>query len=273
MDAARRPPFGIALARFEIAAAAAVSDGLAARVAFRQFATPRRFEAPEAERVVLASARPFRVEGLAAWRWGAGPTVLLAHGWEGRGGQLGAFVAPIVARGFSVVAFDSWAHGVSPGRRATLGTFSDSILTIARRIGAPHAVVAHSLGALGTLLAIRRGLRAESLVLVGMPSPAASFETYRQIVGLPEAVVEPTKRRIARMVGVPIDDAEGASLVAGTSARGLVIHDADDREQSIENSRALARAWAGSELLETAGLGHRRILKAESVVTRAAAFV
>jgi len=51
-----------------------------------------------------AHARPLFVGGrrIEMWKWGRGPAVLLAHGWGGRGAQLGAFVDPLVARGFSV---------------------------------------------------------------------------------------------------------------------------------------------------------------------------
>jgi len=31
--------------------------------------------------------------------WGKGPTVMLVHGWSGRGAQLGELVEPLVAAG------------------------------------------------------------------------------------------------------------------------------------------------------------------------------
>src|SRR6185295_15857353 len=69
-------------------------------LADRIFCTAPRHRAPEREREALASARPFRVRmgrrQLQAWRWGRGPVVLLLHGWGGRGGQLSAFVEPLL---------------------------------------------------------------------------------------------------------------------------------------------------------------------------------
>ncbi|MFP2912939.1 hypothetical protein ACLESD_49620, partial [Pyxidicoccus sp. 3LFB2] len=53
-------------------------------------------------------------ERVAVWSWGEGPRVLLVHGWSGYGGQLTAFVAPLVEAGFSVVAGTTRrGHGVS----------------------------------------------------------------------------------------------------------------------------------------------------------------
>jgi hypothetical protein len=40
---------------------------------------------------------------LPVYSWGSGPTILLAHGWSGRGSQLGAFVEPLVEQGFRLV--------------------------------------------------------------------------------------------------------------------------------------------------------------------------
>src|SRR5262245_14171103 len=92
-----------------------LAPGVAARLAERLFLTPPRHPAPDRERDLLAVARTgvVRVNGgrVRTWTLGAGPRILLVHGWGGRGGQLGAFVEPLVARGFSVVWFDGPAHG------------------------------------------------------------------------------------------------------------------------------------------------------------------
>src|SRR5205814_10403776 len=104
-----------------------MSASIAERTAARLFTTPHRAPRPEQENLLLARARAFRVDGLAAWRWGSGSPVLLVHGWEGRGAQLGAFVDPLLARGFSVVTFDASAHGASPGMLATASDFADCV--------------------------------------------------------------------------------------------------------------------------------------------------
>ncbi len=74
----------------------------AAALAERMFLTPRRHARPAAERELLAKGRPLflptKYGGLAAWEWGPEqpirfassptfdvPSVLLVHGWEGRG--------------------------------------------------------------------------------------------------------------------------------------------------------------------------------------------
>ena len=49
---------------------------------------------------------PYANGSLSVWSSGAGPTVLLLHGWSGRAAHLEEFVAPLRAAGFRVVALD-----------------------------------------------------------------------------------------------------------------------------------------------------------------------
>src|ERR1700745_2707030 len=102
-----RSQISVRLTRAALQAAYAVSEDLGTSLAERLFTSPRRHRRPEREHRVLASARRLandvalrspRWRGehrrVAAWRWGHGPAVLLVHGWEGRGSQLGALVQP-----------------------------------------------------------------------------------------------------------------------------------------------------------------------------------
>ena len=136
-----------------------LSPALAGRVAAKLFARPRRHVRPDRERELIA--RGSRVPlpgGLHATSWGAGPTVLLVHGWEGRGAQLGAFVDPLVAAGFRVVALDGPAHGDSSGRTTTGPEFARAMVATRDAVGPLAAVVGHSFGGFTSLLAVSRGL-------------------------------------------------------------------------------------------------------------------
>src|SRR5262249_20927589 len=100
---------------------------------------PRRSRRAEA---VLGSGRRLTLRAgdhrLAAWVWGEGPLVVLVHGWGGAGGQLTAFVTPLVERGFSVATFDAPAHGRSTGTRTSLLDFAAGLEAIARQVGPIH---------------------------------------------------------------------------------------------------------------------------------------
>ena len=63
--------------------------------------TPRRLAPREWEAALLRQgARLTLANGLLARSYGAGPRVLLVHGWESRGMNLGMFIAPLTAAGY-----------------------------------------------------------------------------------------------------------------------------------------------------------------------------
>ena len=82
------------------AAASYVAPALVAPFFRRLMLHPRRHvSAPPALTLRAADQRLDLGEGLVAWQWGEGPTVLLAHGFEGSTVQFGAVIDALVERG------------------------------------------------------------------------------------------------------------------------------------------------------------------------------
>ncbi|MCO4773714.1 MAG: alpha/beta fold hydrolase [Deltaproteobacteria bacterium] len=249
-----------------------------AQISSLLFTLPHRVPRPARERLVLESARSYRMKSLGVplqvWEWGEGPVVLLAHGWAGRGSQLGAFVQPLVQGGYKVIAFDQPAHGDSGGRTASLHAFAENIRTLAEASGGVHAVIAHSFGAMATNIAIRRGLEVNRLVFVG---PAAwtdnTVANWAAQYGVTASVVGRVRRASEQRYGIRWDDLLGRNLGRGMRTPLLLVHDEDDSEIPRQAVEDLAGSWEGSQLVWTAGFGHNRILRAPMVVAQAAAFV
>lgn len=275
----------VRLTKAALQTAFVVSEDLGATLAERLFTSPRRHARPERERAVLASARRLAVDvtlrspraldarlPIATWRWGHGPTVLLVHGWEGRGSQLGAFVAPFVAAGLSVVTFDAPGHGDSPGNRLYLTDLADTIADVATAAGPLHGIVAHSFGAAGALLAgTRNGVTAPYNVLV---SPNVIIDDavrrFARMVGLDDADRTALEERLAEHTGIAHASLQLERLVGDREMHSLlVVHDRDDREVSFEHGERLAQLWPNATLHATKGLGHRRILREDDVLRRA----
>ncbi|HEV8311140.1 MAG TPA: hypothetical protein VGW35_26045, partial [Methylomirabilota bacterium] len=101
----KKSPRSAVLVRAAGAMLSALAPTLAARLGERMFLTPPRPRPSAHEATALATARarslPIGRHRVDTWAWGSGPTVLLVHGWGGRGAQMAAFVAPLVGRGFS----------------------------------------------------------------------------------------------------------------------------------------------------------------------------
>jgi pimeloyl-ACP methyl ester carboxylesterase len=251
-----------------------ISPALAGLLAAKLFARPRRHKRPERERALIARGTPVPLpNGLSATAWGAGPVVLLVHGWEGRGAQLGAFVDPFVAAGYRVVALDGPAHGDSAGTTTTGPEFARALETTRDAVGPLAAVVAHSFGGFTTLLAASRGLAVDSLVVIGAPSSVPEvLREFQELIGLPERAMPPMVRALERRVGAPMESFDVATFVGRITVPMLVVHDTDDVEVPYENGTRLSELF-GARLLTTSGLGHRRILFGPDVVSAVIEFV
>lgn len=251
---------------------------LASRVAERMFFTPMRQAASPDQTSFLTTGRRLDlvVDGkrMAGWEWGHGQPVLLVHGWAGRGGQLRAFVPPLVNAGFRAVTFDAPGHGESEGRRSSLFVLTRAIEALAAECGPFAGVVAHSLGAAAAAVAHSRGVEMESAILLGpMADPYGYFRRFLESLGLSESVCDATERRIERRLGFSWDTFHVPTLAASFEIPALVFHDRADAEVPFGHGVAIAAAWPDAVLHPTTGLGHRRILRAPEVLGRAIPFL
>lgn len=263
--------------------------GLAARWAVHLFRTVRPFPRPSREEGWLATARPFRLQTdsagaggrpLAAWSWGeeASPTVLLVHGWEGRGSQMGAFAAPLVERGLRVVTYDAPGHGDSGGRLSSLPEAAAAVSAAARELGPLAGVVAHSFGVAATCHGLMTGSLpahlVERLVFVAPPGDLHHYVRHTsELLGLTPEVEEGFVSYLEERFGVDWARSRHCTTRAAREIPLMVVADRDDDETPLAEARRVAAAWPGSRLTATAGLGHRRILRAPAVVAEAADFL
>ncbi len=242
------------------------------------FLSPPAQRRTRAEEAVLAAGKAFRVRTpggrLAAWSWGAGPRVLLVHGWGGHAGRLSRFVGPLVTAGYSVVAFDAPAHGDSSGHRSSLPDFVDAILAVAAASGPVSAVIAHSMGATACALALGRGLGAERAVLIAPPAdPERYVGKFARFFGICDPTRDSMKVRLVTRYGTRWEDLRADRPADGTHCRLLVVHDCGDYAVPVGDGMAVADGWDDALLVRTSGLGHHRILREPSVVSEVLRFL
>jgi len=266
------------LIRAGLRALTVVSPPLAVRAAASLFRTPPRHKTSDAERRLLASGTERRLRAgsseIATWTWGEGPTMILVHGWGSRGARLGSFVEPLVSAGYSVVTFDSPAHGDSSGRLSSLPQFIEALLTVARSNGPVHGVVAHSMGGAATALAMARGLEAEKAVfLAPAANPGAYTRMFAEMLGLSPSIRERMEHWFENRFRIRWEDFDVPTAVGSLSTPLLVFHDREDREVAWRDGERIASAWPGAELVTTSGLGHIRIVHDADIVRQAVAFL
>lgn len=286
VDSSNRPgqrlPWALFAVRAFFGALGAIAPKSAGRLAVRMFLKPRRHHTPRRETKWLRQSerREFRVEDhtIATHWWGKGPVVLLVHGWEGRGSQLGAFVMPLVEAGFQAVAVDLPAHGGSSGETTDGFACGRVVAALCKEIGGVYGAVTHSFGGTAVLLAMSGGLEVERAVLISPGIKGDTFFTgFAKIVGLPERATDELRRIILERFGREnwsIFTAQKQGEVLGEKAGAtLVVHDIGDHEVAYTDSVELTHWTRGARLLSTRGVGHRRILRDKLVVQNVISFM
>ncbi|AAV96867.1 hypothetical protein SPO3644 [Ruegeria pomeroyi DSS-3] len=271
-------PLTIRLTRAAAAIASRGAPDLSAGLLERIFTTPRRYSVPARERDWMVGARTDHLElagglRIPLYRWGSGPTVLLIHGMSGRGSQMAGFTAPLVAAGFSVVAFDAPGHGAAPGRRFSLPEYAQVVLQIAAHLGPLAGAVAHSVGAAAATVAMGAGAEIDRLVYFApLEDMADQLLRLARFLGFSTRVAGRTQHRLETRLGVPMEALRGRDIARTMTRRLLVFHDRYDRMVPFSDGATLVRHWPGARLITTEGLGHARILRDPDALERTVRF-
>ncbi|MGH7568447.1 MAG: alpha/beta hydrolase [Gemmatimonadales bacterium] len=272
-----------------------VAPRLAARWAEQLFFAPplsrRRSPLTAEGRRLLETGHAFTVsvggERVAAWSWSDHgrdhPAVYLVHGWGSRGGRLAAFVPPLLRAGVRVITFDAPGHGASEGRLSSMPQFARAFRAVVDAAGPAQGVIAHSMGASASALAMSWGLTVgRAVFLAPAADPSAFAAQFAAALGLGPRIMAGMRERSERRLAFRWADLNIPTLARGISAPPplLVFHDRGDAVVPWSDGAAIAAAWpgpaggpGGAELASSTGLGHRDLVRAPDVVARAVAFI
>jgi pimeloyl-ACP methyl ester carboxylesterase len=275
---------GIRLFRLALTTFERLWPALAVRAAVRLFTTPlppkwmnRRTQWGAGWRI---EAWPFEDATLTLYSQPAaphGPVALLAHGWGGHAGQMRALAESLAQHGVRPVILEMPAHGRSGGTTSSLPQFARAIeYAVGRLQQEGHTVgllVAHSLGANAAAFATSRGIAVHKLVLLAPPASPREYTGYfARVFGLRESTRAAMQKRIEAREGVLMPQFEPAAVSARIRVPTLVVHDRQDRVNAFADGQAFTRAIRGATLVDTDGLGHRKLLKDAGVIAKVVLF-
>jgi pimeloyl-ACP methyl ester carboxylesterase len=257
---------------------------IGSRIAWRLFwslGTPGAVRPTEREFHETARRRDIQIAGkdVAVYEWGSGPTVLVVHGWRSRASRFALIATRLVESGYTVVGFDAPGNGSSTGDRTDAFEYIEAISVLGSRHGEFEAIIAHSFGALATLMAKRTGVRTKRIVTIaGVHDFDSIVTTFTRAIGLPGRATRLLRGRIGHKIGPPGFDIWREAVAeldpTDTTTPLFVIHDEDDNEVAVEQAMLIAEAHTGElDTLLTTGLGHNRILGDSLVVDRILSFI
>lgn len=281
----RGVPLSLRMMRWGFHHIAPLLPELAARYAYSLWFSTTRHQAParelQWESAALISHVTTECGEIATYHWGtSGPTILLLHGWNGRGTQLAGFAQPLVDAGYQVLAFDGPGHGRSPGDWTTIFRLSEATQAVVEKFGPVDTVLAHSFGCAVTAYALNHGLAAKRVVCISAPASIRYLvERFCHALRIPASVQQRLERRIEQRMTSGTEETIWDHISPEFNARrikgilALIVHDHDDHDVDLSHGQRLHQAWQGSELLETRGLGHRRILRHGETINHIVDFI
>ncbi|MEE9533702.1 MAG: alpha/beta fold hydrolase, partial [Acidimicrobiia bacterium] len=157
--------------------------------------------------------------------------------------------------------------GVEAGRATHLFEMAEAIEIAGNELGEVDIVVAHSLGAVATGMAMQRSLRADRLVLLAPGlRPRQALESFAATLRLRPAVAAAVERSMEGRFGRDIwEQVPERMLAMNVPSRTLVIHDLDDDMVPIDHAELISERW-GVRLISTRGHGHNGLLRATEVI-------
>ena len=197
-----------------------------------------------------------------AWSWGAGPLVILVHGWGGRAAQLAPIAQHIASLGYRAVAVEITGHGSSPQHNTRWEYFFRDIASVSAAFDEQvYAYVGHSAGAL-TMMAARvlKGIHAQRYICICAPSyPFPAIQFLQQKLNPKPAVVEAYKQYIAADFGVTWAELQGGSSYQDDGAELLLCYGMEDRIVSPDEGDKMQKLYPNSELHKISAYGHMQI--------------
>jgi len=217
--------------------------------------TPADFGMPFEDTVVRSTGGDLPAWFVPANTGMLGPGVVLVHGWDSARDRMLANVQFLHAAGFHCLTFDVRGNGANPAETlpVSAGEFgADALAGFATLVARPEvtigAVLGHSMGAIGALLAAAGDPRVAAVVSSSTPSDPRRMvrETFRLAhLPFPAPVAGPlswlTTREFLRPRGHRMRDISALEAIARYRGPILLVHGELDRVIPVAHAERLRR--------------------------------
>lgn len=258
-----------------------ISPFLASRFGAKIFLTPFKYKLPKREKEMDQNSIqkdhivPAIDRKIIIYEYGKGTkTILLVHGWSGRGTQMAFMAKELVDKGYRIISFDAPAHGKAPGKMSMMPFFIESIHELEKLYGPFDGAIGHSLGGMSLLRACKEGFKTDKLVIIGTANSVTHItREFARNLKLNDKVAGKMKSYFDRKFGENMDNYSGAFSAESVKVPTLVIHDNDDVDVHVSSALEISDKLERSELYLTSGLGHRKVLGDPEVINKIKTFL
>lgn len=213
------------------------------------------------------------------WQWlpinNNKKTILILHGFDSCSYSFESYIQPLSYLGYTVLAFDAPAHGLSDGKTVTVLDFKNVVITINRLYGNIHTIIAHSFGGLCAALTTTELIELKKLVLIAPAiKTTRAIDSFFNIVQLGEIIKQDLIQYIEKIAQKKIDYFSTTNAVANSSIATLWVHDKDDFICPYEDLIELQeKNLPHIQFHITENLGHNKIYKTKKVKEKIIKFI
>lgn len=255
-----------------------ISSKYASKKAIHLFASPRKGRYNDNQKRIIESAFFEEVSynnlDIATYRWvGKGKTVLLAHGWESNTARWDYILKDLQEQDFNIISLDAPAHGRSGGKQFNAVLYSEFINVVAQKFK-PDVLIGHSVGGMASVFSMYKHQisSVEKMILLGAPAHFTGvFDRYKSMMGFNNRISNGLDSIVLERFDQPVSYFSAANFTASIEAKGLIIHDKNDRIIPYEDAQLIASRYKNSELISTTGFGHS--LKDETLTPKIIRFI
>jgi pimeloyl-ACP methyl ester carboxylesterase len=248
-----------------------ISKRMAAEKAFELFCTP--FMQSESKTPAIfgqAEALQFELNGLKVngfrWNFGQPHTILILHGFSSSAYKFHAYIAPLMEKGYQVIAFDAPAHGSSEGVTINAVQYSEMIEKVVQLYGPIKGYLAHSFAGIALSLAIEKTMHHLDTHIV-LIAPATETATAVDAAFTMLNIQNTAVRRefdniIFERSGHTTEWFSIKRAMQQISASVLWIHDEEDDITPLADALQVKKEhFPNIRFIITKGLGHKKIYR------------
>ena len=173
-----------------------------------------------------------------------------------------------------VVTFDMPAHGQSLGNKTNIVELVACIKEVYAKYGPFDHAIAHSIGSMALLRALRDGIPMKSAAIISSGDKIRNvFYRFSEQLQFSDKVTEQMIQTVEKKFGMNLESYSSSMSLEHLKMPLLIVHDKDDKETPFIYSKDLHEIANNSELLLTTGLGHHRILRDSKTVQHIVQFI
>ncbi|MFT6165976.1 MAG: alpha-beta hydrolase superfamily lysophospholipase [Vicingaceae bacterium] len=277
----KKVPFILKVFRVYFNSVAHLYPSVSAKQLISLFSKPRVRVLRAREVEVLDKAEnsflKFGKEEIKVYQWGEGEKLaMLFHGWESNAGSLGAFIDPLLEKGYRIIAFDAPAHGGSKGKYSNLVYFKKTAKEMMHKYGVPNVAIGHSLGACAIIMcAYEDNLHFERTILLAPLNRLMSvFEEYQKILKIPKKLFQSFLSHFEDFAGYSFQSFYFHNYGKQTNLdRVLLFHDEEDKITNFSHASDFEQNWDAIRLEPIRETGHYRVLWDAGMITKAMDYI